>query len=276
MAAAATHRNLTTARPKAKPSANGVPGLRIRTPKTSEIVADHIRGQIVRGELKEGDSLPPEGQLMETLGISRPTLREAYRILEAENLISVVRGSRSGATVHQPHVEVAARYAGYVLQAQSTTIADLYEARQAIEPFVVRTLCRTDSKRATARLRKYLDQLNAYIVAGEAREFLKGTVEFHRLLVEVSGNKTLTFLNHLLLHLIDRHQVVFRDRNPLPVDVLQKRLQAGHKSYHKLVSLIEAKEEEAAVAHWRLHLKNAHATWAGAGEGERIVDALGG
>ena len=73
---------------------------RIRVPKTSEIVANHIRGQIVRGELREGDSLPPEGQLMTSFGISRPTLREAFRILEAESLISVVRGSRSGARVH--------------------------------------------------------------------------------------------------------------------------------------------------------------------------------
>ncbi|MGQ2930035.1 MAG: GntR family transcriptional regulator, partial [Sphingopyxis sp.] len=41
---------------------------RIRVPKTSELVADQIRAQIVRGELKEGDSLPPEGTLMATLG----------------------------------------------------------------------------------------------------------------------------------------------------------------------------------------------------------------
>ena len=67
---------------------------RLHVPKTSEIVADKIRAQIIRGELNEGDTLPPEGQLMDSLGISRPTLREAFRILEAEGLISVVRGKR--------------------------------------------------------------------------------------------------------------------------------------------------------------------------------------
>ena len=105
---------------------------RIRVPKTSELVADQIRAQIIRGELAEGDFLPPEGQLMESLGISRPTLREAFRILEAESLISVVRGSRTGAKVHKPSTELVSRYAGYVLQAQGTTIADLYQARLAI------------------------------------------------------------------------------------------------------------------------------------------------
>src|SRR3546814_20794542 len=88
---------------------------RIRVPKTSELVADQIRAQIVRGELTEGDSLPPEGALMTTRGISRPTLREAFRILEAENLISVVRGSRSGARVNQPSTELVSRHAGQVL-----------------------------------------------------------------------------------------------------------------------------------------------------------------
>src|ERR1700741_5250437 len=105
---------------------------RIHVPKTSEIVADKIRAQIVRGELNESDTLPPEGQLMETLGISRPTLREAFRILEAEGVISVVRGSRPGAKVHKPSVDLVSRYAGYVLQSQGTTIADLYQARLAI------------------------------------------------------------------------------------------------------------------------------------------------
>ena len=85
---------------------------RIRVPKTSELVADQIRRQIIRGDLNEGDSLPPEGTLLATLGISRPTLREAFRILEAESLISVVRGSRSGARVHRPSTELVSRYAG--------------------------------------------------------------------------------------------------------------------------------------------------------------------
>src|SRR5215212_1841536 len=134
-------------------SANAPFNSRIRVPKTSEIVANQIRSQIIRGELDEGDFLPPEGQLMESLGISRPTLREAFRILEAEGLISVVRGSRTGAKVHKPSAELVARYAGYVLEAQGTTIADLYQARLAIEPSVVRWLATDRDRRATVKLR---------------------------------------------------------------------------------------------------------------------------
>src|SRR5215207_3456259 len=110
------------------PAVNAL-GAKVRPPKTSELVADHIRRLILRGELKEGDSLQPELQLMETFSVSRPTLREAFRILESEQFISVLRGSRSGARVHLPRAENVARYAAFVLQAQRTPIADIYGAR---------------------------------------------------------------------------------------------------------------------------------------------------
>ena len=106
----------------------------VRAPKTAELIATLYRRQIVRGELRPGDTLPSEQQLMGQFGVSRPTLREAFRILEAEDLISVKRGSRGGARVTQPSLSVAARYVGLLLQVQGTTIADVYEARMVLEP----------------------------------------------------------------------------------------------------------------------------------------------
>lgn len=254
---------------------NSRPGSRIRVPKTSEIVADHFRGQIVRGELGEGDSLPPEGQLMASLGISRPTLREAFRILEAESLISVVRGSRTGARVHAPSVELVSRYAGYVLQSLGTTIGDLYQARLAIEPQVVRWLATKPDRLAIRRLRAEIERLRVLLTAGRHDDFLEAVNEFHATLVDVTGTKTLTFMNQLLLNLLSRHQGDYKRRHPLAHDVQRKRLQAGLKSYEKLVDLIEGEHVEEAVRHWRLHLTNANATWTSDDEGGRIVDSLG-
>jgi DNA-binding FadR family transcriptional regulator len=248
---------------------------RIRVPKTSEIVADQFRGQIVRGELQDGDFLPPEGQLMATLGISRPTLREAFRILEAESLISVVRGSRTGARVHKPSVELVSRYAGYVLQSLQTTIADLYQARLAIEPQVVRWLATKPEAQAIARLRDEIERLGVLLAADRFEDFISAVSEFHGALVDVGGTQTLSFMNQLLLNLTMRHQADFRHRHPSTLEVTKKRLGAGLKSYQKLVDLIEAKDVEGAVKHWRLHLTNANETWAGTQEGNRIVDALG-
>ena len=250
-------------------------GPRIRVPKTSEIVANHFRGQIVRGELAEGDFLPPEGQLMDSLGISRPTLREAFRILEAEALISVVRGSRTGAKVHRPSTELVSRYAGYVLQSLNVTIADLYQARLAIEPQVVRWLASEPDPAKIARLRAQLDRMRQLLDADAFDEFLDEVSGFHAVLVDVAGTRTLTFLNQLLLNLMQRHQADYNRRRPQMSEARRKSLLTGLKSYEKLVALIEAGAVEEAVKHWRLHLNNANDTWTGQGEGERVVDSLG-
>jgi DNA-binding FadR family transcriptional regulator len=256
-------------------SDNGNRTTRIRVPKTSEIVADHFRAQIVKGELNEGDFLPPEGQLMTNLGISRPTLREAFRILEAENLISVVRGSRTGARVHRPSTELVSRYAGYVLQSIGATVADLYQARLAIEPQVVRWLATRPDRRQIGRLRAEIERLRVLLIADRTVDYLEAVNEFHRTLVDVTGTKTLTFVNQLLLNLMARHQHDYVHRHPIAHEIRRKGLQAALKSFEKLVDLIEAEQAEEAVKHWRLHLSNANATWAGEDEGGRVVDSLG-
>lgn len=250
------------------------PSTRIRVPKTSEIVADKFREQIIRGELQEGDFLPPEGQLMTALGISRPTIREAFRILEAENLISVVRGSRSGARVLEPSAALVSRYAGYVLQFQKTNVSDLYQARLAIEPYVVRILCTRPPKGALAKLKAELDRLRLLIENKRYTDFIHGTPLFHQTLVECSGNKTLTFLNQLMLDLISRHQRDVTQRRFFSQEMHIKSLKLGLKSYTKLYELIEAKNEQEAVDHWKLHHNNAANIWASKEEASRIVDSL--
>ena len=96
--------------------APGYVGQVVRAPKTAELIATLYRRQIVRGDLRPGDTLPSEQQLMVQFGVSRPTLREAFRILEAEDLISVKRGSRGGARVTQPSLSVAARFHELIMQ----------------------------------------------------------------------------------------------------------------------------------------------------------------
>ena len=83
----------------------------LHMPKMAELIGDVLRRQIVHGDLKEGDALPSEAVLMEQFGVSRPTLREAFRVLESESLITIRRGAHGGARVKSPDQKIAARYA---------------------------------------------------------------------------------------------------------------------------------------------------------------------
>jgi GntR family transcriptional regulator, transcriptional repressor for pyruvate dehydrogenase complex len=105
--------------------------------------------------------------------VSRPTLREAFRILGAESLINVRRGARGGARVVAPDIAVAARYAGLLLQVTHTTIADMQAARVLRE--VVAMHLRTAAPRTAGRpgtreeLRKTVRSYRKLVVLLDAR-----------------------------------------------------------------------------------------------------------
>src|ERR1700679_1342849 len=81
----------------------------VRSPKTDEIGAGTLRRRIGAGQLKDGDFLPYEAELMNHFQVSRPSLREAVRVLESDRLVEVRRGSRTGARVRGPGPGVVPR-----------------------------------------------------------------------------------------------------------------------------------------------------------------------
>ncbi|MBV9512827.1 MAG: FadR family transcriptional regulator, partial [Mycobacteriaceae bacterium] len=103
-------------------------------PRRALVVATEIRARIAEGRLGEGDRLAPLAELASEFGISRPTLREALRILEMEFLLDLRTGDRGGATIRTPSTRVAAQLAGIVLEARRTTVADCFLALRLIEP----------------------------------------------------------------------------------------------------------------------------------------------
>ncbi|MCC7267276.1 MAG: winged helix-turn-helix transcriptional regulator [Caulobacteraceae bacterium] len=83
--------------PRANP-----PHREIRVPKAAELIAETLRRRIVLGELKAGDALPPEADMMVEFNVSRASLREAFRVLEAEALIEVKSGPISWSSTGRP------------------------------------------------------------------------------------------------------------------------------------------------------------------------------
>jgi DNA-binding FadR family transcriptional regulator len=78
-------------------------------PKTAALIADSLRADVHSGRLRPGDRLAPEDQLQVAFGVSRPTLREAIRILEHDEVIEVRRGAHGGAIVRVPTIRPLSR-----------------------------------------------------------------------------------------------------------------------------------------------------------------------
>jgi GntR family transcriptional repressor for pyruvate dehydrogenase complex len=236
----------------------------VRVPKTAELVATHIRRQIVFGQLHQGDALPPETALMQEFNISRPTLREAFRILESEGLITVRRGARGGARVQEPSSDVAARYAGLVLQHRGATLDDVLKARVVVEAPAVRVLAaRRDRVSVANKLQDQLDSLDP----DEPARFH----EFNALVVELAGNETLMLLTSMLEY-ISAVAAVSYDRSHGPERT--KLIRQAHRTRQKLIDLIRAGDADGAEKLWKDHLTEAGRILA-EGLGANVVDLFG-
>jgi DNA-binding FadR family transcriptional regulator len=217
-----------------------------------QLIADELRALIISGDLVEGDSLGHEPDLVERFGVSRPSLREALRILEAEGLITVVRGVRGGVVVHEPDERMTARTAALVLQARNVSLADVSEARGLLEPLAARAIGGMRGRKAAiAELRELVAKEQASIEDPEA--FAQANAEFHQRLVSLGGNQTLSIVAEMLNEVVVRAvTAVSREGDALGSVSVRRR---GIHSQERLLDLLEAGDGAAAEEHWRAHMQ---------------------
>ena len=188
---------------------------------------------------------------MRLYGVSRPTLREALRILESEGWLTVRRGAKGGSTVHIPTGQSAARSMGHVLEHRGATMADVLEARSTIEPTCARLVALQGKKAHVLELTRHL---SAHPPGGRRNKQPYG---FHDLLVELAGNQTLILMYGMLRVVL----VESTTGSPLvecaDTNNLQGRLRA-HDAHQHLIDLIRKKDADEAEEFWTKHLRNSH------------------
>ncbi|GMU78879.1 MAG: GntR family transcriptional regulator [Acidimicrobiia bacterium] len=216
-----------------------------------EIIADELRALIVNGEVADGDSLGREPDLVEQFGVSRPSLREALRILEAEGLITVVRGVLGGVVVRAPDVRMTARTAAVLLRSRNVTLGDVHDARNVIEPAAARALAGSPNRRdAVAELRPLVDAQAAVI--DDPERFGEANAAFHERLVVLAGNQTLAIVAEMLNEVVARAVAeVSQTRSSRDSQATRKR---GIRSQERLLELIAVGAGIEAEEHWRAHM----------------------
>ena len=105
-----------------------------KTNRISTNIVDQIRKAILGGDLKPGDRLPPEKELAENFGVSKASLREAFRALEALGLLEVRQGMSGGAFVIEVDMETARNNLFNYIFFQNPAIHEFTELRALIEP----------------------------------------------------------------------------------------------------------------------------------------------
>ena len=217
-----------------------------------QLVADQLRHLILTGQVAEGDSLGHELELVEELGVSRPSLREALRILETEGLIRVVRGLGGGIVVREPDNRITARTASIVLQARNVPLVDVFDCRALIEPLAVREVAQSRKRQAAAEeLRALVRQQEKVIEDPETWGVTIG--EFHERLVALAGNQTLTIVAEMLNEVVAR-AILAMTKTRQHYGTTQADRRRGIRAHQRLIELIEAGDGPGAEEHWQEHM----------------------
>jgi DNA-binding FadR family transcriptional regulator len=219
----------------------------LRVPKMAELIARDLRRKIVSGTYAPGESLPSEAQLILDYEVSRPTLREALRLIEMDQLITVRRGSHRGAVVRLPDTSVAVRNTTMLLELRGATLADVYTARLTFEPPACAMAAELATADAIAALRSDVDE-HAKL---DPADYPASAWQFHTKLVELSGNVTLAVVATTLQHISQQH-------SDKVMSVSSNQAADQHLSlaaHRRILDLIEAHAATEAEQFWRRHME---------------------
>jgi GntR family transcriptional regulator, transcriptional repressor for pyruvate dehydrogenase complex len=166
----------------------------VRTRRTFEEALEQITDAIRAGDLRVGDRLPSERTLAAEMGISRPTLREAIKILAEAGVINVIAGPGGGTFVRQeliPSDLIAAR-----TEFKITEVSGVLETRRLFEPRVAQLAGFHATEEDFAALQRTIDLQRE--CAADRERFVQLDSRFHIAMARATKNETTVYMMRAL------------------------------------------------------------------------------
>jgi GntR family transcriptional regulator, transcriptional repressor for pyruvate dehydrogenase complex len=154
---------------------------------TAEIVVQHVRGLIERGELRPGDRLPAERELAVQLGVSRPSVRAGLRSLSAIGVLQTRHGAGTFITDGPP--TLGSEPLSFLAALHGFTRDEMFEARRALEVGVAGLAAERANDEQIATIAEEITGMFAAL--DDPQTFLIHDIRFHRSVAEASGNPIL-------------------------------------------------------------------------------------
>lgn len=203
---------------------------------------------IISGELVNGETLPPEREIVEAFGVSRTVVREAILALSNKGLVEAKPRFRP--VVRKPDFDTAIDTVGNVvsrLLEQGDGVKNLFDTRVMVEVYLARQAA-VDGKRDDMQyLKDALEENEAAI--NNMDVFFQTDVKFHRVLYEMSGNP--------LLPSIHRAYITWLKPNWLKMPTLPERNQFNFESHAAIYNAILMRDPDKAEIATRKHLSDA-------------------
>ncbi len=218
------------------------------TKRASEAIYEQVRARITSGELCPGDRLPSERRMMEIFKRSRPTIREALRMLARAGYIRTVPGS-SGAIVTEPDGQNVQEVMEDALQGGSITRPELGEYRRISERAAVAWAAERRTEEDIRALSELLEEMREAMDGYE--RFIEMDAAFHGLIAAAAKNRVCVTMNGTLSR-INRAFLTGRMRGMTPQerDAMCRKIQQMHERIFKAIRARDVEEAaEAMEAH---------------------------
>ncbi len=198
----------------------------------TESAADSLREQIILGEIRAGQRLN-EVDLAKDLGISRPPLREAYRILENERL-----------------VEIRPRIGAFVTEISESDLEKIYAVRTMIELKAVEILSEKEGD-SLKEIQQAVDDAQRFRISDpkdskEVLRYWEVFAGFHEKMVESCGNYYLIRFYKVIGYNLARYQIMYLQIPGIAA--------ISAEDHYKILGLVRNRRRETAKKNLKVHL----------------------
>lgn len=149
-------------------------------------VSEALKKQIIDNQLKPGDKLPSESELMEQFKVSRTTIREAMKLLKAEHIVEIKRGN---GTFVSDKTGITEDPLGLRFSEKAVLLEELLEARILIEPKLMELAVLRATPEDIAQVGQILEKMERKSEHDE--EYTQLDLEFHTMIARCTHNKVL-------------------------------------------------------------------------------------
>ncbi len=219
-----------------------------------QAIAETIKDWIIGKGLQPGDRLPQEHQLIADLEVSKGTVREALKVLEAQGLIRTRTGPGGGAFITEVECDHASALLANHFFFKEISIANIYQLRIALEPELVAELAKHI---ANAQIDELISRMSAYTAPPasieEERKQRVAELDFHDALASFSQNPLLSFNCAFLVRLL-KELIVCKRIYAQPNPELRKR---GLTYQEQLIEALRTRDSETAHAVMQAHMRAA-------------------
>lgn len=217
----------------------------VTVPKSkAEFVAHRLLEKIITSDVAPGISIGTEADLLQQFDVSRPTLRESLRILEAQGVLELRPGPKGGILVTKPGLDTLAHGLSVYLRLHDVPFIAVLKAREAIEPALASEAAENATESDITALQDSIDRMKR---VQDQAAFIQENRTFHSIVARASGNKVIEIFWSTISILAhgEQHGVNYTPKN-------QEHVIAAHQS---ILDAIKAKDAGLAFTRMDEHVR---------------------